>query len=177
MWGPWWGGPGWIAGLIGGVFWLLIIVLAIVFLRRELPHLQLHHHHASPALRLIEERYAKGEITREEFLYRRHVLLGASREPTGPVPPSTGGPPGGSPTYTPGAAHVRVTAAPPPVQPRPAPSSHEEKETPRPPSAARPSAEPVPDPGAAEKPPGGRGRRRKPTDPTEPLPPVPPPEP
>ena len=118
MWGPWWGGPGRIAGLIGGVFWLLIIVLAIVFLRRELPHLQLHHHHASPALRLIEERYAKGEITREEFLYRRHVLLGASREPTGPVPPSTGGPPGGSPTYTPGDAHVRVTAAPPPVQPR-----------------------------------------------------------
>jgi len=169
MWGPWWGGPGWVAGLIGGAFWLLVIVLAIVFLRRELPHLQLHHHHASPALRLLEERYAKGEITREEFLSRRDVLLGATLESPRPVPPSTGTPPGDP--------HVRVTAAPPPVQPRPAPPPPEDAEapTPPPPPAPRPSEEPVPGPGAADKPPGGRTRRRKPSDPTEPVPPVPPP--
>jgi hypothetical protein len=33
-----------------------------------------------PAVRLLEERYARGEITREEFLERRAVLDGTFRD-------------------------------------------------------------------------------------------------
>jgi phage shock protein PspC (stress-responsive transcriptional regulator) len=50
---------------------------------------------ASRALRIAEERYARGEIGREEFLERRAVLLGASPGeaffgPTGPSHPPAG---------------------------------------------------------------------------------------
>jgi len=74
----WWWGPGWgwIGGLISAVFWIAIIVLAVVLLRRELPNLHLGYPHPStPALTLLEERYARGEISREDFLHRREVLL------------------------------------------------------------------------------------------------------
>ena len=38
----------------------------------------------SPALRVLEERYARGEIHRQEFLERRAVLLGRP-DPSGPA--------------------------------------------------------------------------------------------
>jgi putative membrane protein len=76
-WGPDWGWPG---ALIGALFWIGIIVLVVFLLRGELPRLQ-DRLGGSPALRLLEERYAKGEISREEFLERRAVLA----QP--PVPP------------------------------------------------------------------------------------------
>src|SRR6266496_3858055 len=81
----WWGsGWGWLAGLITAGLWILIIVGAIVLLRRELPDLQ-HRFSRPPALRVLEERYAKGEITREDFLHRREVLMSA-HDPTSPPP-------------------------------------------------------------------------------------------
>jgi uncharacterized membrane protein len=35
----------------------------------------------SPALAVLEERYARGEMTREEFLERRSVLVGSQEAP------------------------------------------------------------------------------------------------
>jgi Short C-terminal domain len=166
MFGPWCCGPGWIAGLIGGIFWILIIVLAVVFLKRELPRLERHHHRSSPALRLLEERYARGEITREEFLHRREVLAGRPAAPG--RPPGGGG--GAPPAYSPRDTHVRVSSAAPPSQPRPgAPEQQGGPPAPPPPRPAGPG--PTPDPGPGNVRPGPQS----PADPTEPLPPIAPP--
>jgi putative membrane protein len=96
MWGPGWG---WIGGLVFGAFWIVIIIFAVVILRRELPDLQ-QRFNTPPALRVLEERYARGEITREEFLHRRQVLLtpsvpayGQTHEPPPPPPPAATQPP------------------------------------------------------------------------------------
>jgi putative membrane protein len=82
----WW----WFPGVLQGVFWLVVIVAGVMLLSRELSH---PRQRAGPtsALRLLEERYARGEITREDFLHRRSVLLGA---PDGGQQP---GPYGGQP--------------------------------------------------------------------------------
>jgi putative membrane protein len=91
----WWWGPdwGWVGILIGALFWIGIIVLAAYLLRGELPGLH-DRFGGSPALRLLEERYARGEISREEFLERRAVLSHSAppeeppgSEPTQPLPP------------------------------------------------------------------------------------------
>ena len=55
-------------------FWIIVILIVIRLLRRST--------HAAPssasssALSLLEERYARGEISREEFAERRAVLRG-----------------------------------------------------------------------------------------------------
>ena len=68
---------GWIFPLAGMLFWIALIVGAVLLLRRDAPRLR--DRFATPsALRILEERYASGEITRDEFLERRAVLL---REP------------------------------------------------------------------------------------------------
>jgi putative membrane protein len=102
-WGP---GSGIFWGLMWTAFWVAVIVLAVWLLRGELPRLQ-HRFGEPPALRLLEERYARGEISRDEFLERRAVLLqppptpesatpqagsgGDTSEagPTQPIPPSS----------------------------------------------------------------------------------------
>jgi putative membrane protein len=87
-----WIGPGWglVWGLIWAAFWVAIIVVAFLLLRHELP--QMHHRFGEPpALRMLEERYARGEISREEFLERREVLLQPIRPPQAPPPPPAGG--------------------------------------------------------------------------------------
>ena len=67
-------GPGW--WILGSFLWLgfwIAVVVVIVSLVRGRHH---HHHEAgqpTSALRLLEERYARGEVTREEFLERRAV--------------------------------------------------------------------------------------------------------
>jgi putative membrane protein len=66
-------GVGW--GLMGVVFWILLIVL-IVFLVRGMKTSAVAS--GGPAVRLLEERYARGEITREEYVERRSVLRGTS---------------------------------------------------------------------------------------------------
>ena len=68
---------GWIFPLAGMLFWIALIVGAVLLLRHDVPRLR--DRFAGPsALRILEERYAKGEISRAEFLDRRAVLL---REP------------------------------------------------------------------------------------------------
>jgi putative membrane protein len=108
----WWGpGWGWIGGLVIGGFWIVIIVAAIVILRRELPELQ-QRFSTPPALRLLEERYARGEITRDEFLHRRQVLLTPSI-PTYGQPPQ----PPPQPSVPPTEAKPTEVQPPPQLEP------------------------------------------------------------
>jgi uncharacterized membrane protein len=60
-------------GFMGLAFWILLIGL-IVLITRGMPTTA--RASRGPAARLLEERYARGEITREEFLERRAVLDG-----------------------------------------------------------------------------------------------------
>jgi uncharacterized membrane protein len=58
-------------GFVGPAFWLVLIGLVVLGTRggrdtaRDV---------GGPAVGLLEERYARGEITREDFLERRAVL-------------------------------------------------------------------------------------------------------
>ena len=75
-----WGGLGW----IGTLLFLALLVLGIVYLWRALDtgrHHEPHHTSASttrpstdPALQILRERYARGEIDKEEFEERRKIL-------------------------------------------------------------------------------------------------------
>jgi putative membrane protein len=87
---------GWIAALLSAIFWIALIVAAILLLRREIPNLGRPVGPAH-ALRILEERYARGEIPREEFLERREVLLRTS-QPAQPPPPVGAPPPASEPT-------------------------------------------------------------------------------
>jgi len=79
------GGPGWwvLGSILWVAFWVAVVVVIVSLVRGR------HHHHhgdqpgpSTPALRVLEERYARGEISQEEFLERRSVL-------TGQAPPSS----------------------------------------------------------------------------------------
>ena len=74
------GGPEWLFWLIAVaaqiLFWGAIVFLVIQLLRRRPSH---EHHSRSSALRILEERYARGEIDRDEYLERRSVLERAPR--------------------------------------------------------------------------------------------------
>lgn len=62
-------------GLIGASFWILLIVGIVLLVRGMRTTASASR---APAVRLLEERYARGEITREEFLEGRDVLGGRS---------------------------------------------------------------------------------------------------
>ena len=70
---------GWVGGfaigLIGVAFWILLIALIVILVRGMRTTARAS---GVPAVRLLEERYARGEITREEFLDGRAVLGGSS---------------------------------------------------------------------------------------------------
>ena len=62
-------------------------------------HIVQHRFGEPPALRLLEERYARGEISREEFMERRRVLLEAPMpQASSPMPGQDAGPAGSDPT-------------------------------------------------------------------------------
>ena len=74
-------GSGW--GYIGGsmvmiVFWLLVIA-GIIFLARYLVRRQENgdhrHHYEKTALDILQERYAKGEINKEEYENKKKDLM------------------------------------------------------------------------------------------------------
>ena len=67
-----WGGGPWF--LLFPLFWLTIVVLAIVFTRRRWGRA-----HDGSAEALLGERYARGEITEEEYRQRRSVIRDRSR--------------------------------------------------------------------------------------------------
>lgn len=55
--------------LVMVVFWTAVVLVIVSVLRHRGPRTP----HSS-AVRILEERYARGEISREEFLERRAVL-------------------------------------------------------------------------------------------------------
>jgi uncharacterized membrane protein len=64
------GGLAIVWGLTGVAFWILLIALLVLLVRGMRTTARAS---GGPAVRLLEERYARGEITREEFLERRTV--------------------------------------------------------------------------------------------------------
>jgi hypothetical protein len=147
----WWGWD-WVAALVSGLVWIVLLLVGVILLRRELPHLR-RHALDSPALHLLEERYARGEITRAEFLERRDVLLSpsvdvaeATRPPEARSPVENaqsfddtvaGEPIPRPPPVAPGGY---APVAPPPCDLDPAPPPSPET------AAAAPSPEPEPEP-------------------------------
>jgi putative membrane protein len=129
MFGPWGpGGFGWVEGLVWLIFWVAVIALAVVLLRRELPHMRTQRQRP-PALDLLEERYARGEISREEFLERRDVLVAHHESPATPSPapaaPAEQPPPAPEPPPPPGGAPaipMSPSATPPPPTDLPKPA-------------------------------------------------------
>lgn len=159
----WWGPhAGWVFGLVSGLLWIALIVAAVLLLRQEIPHLRLPEYR-SPALRVLEDRYARGEISREEFLERREVLLKTSAPPAPPPPAPPAPPPPPAPPNPPGPPIVPPTE--PPTEPAPAnPDEQASTNTEVPPGPSAP-------PGAASPwwpPQVGEG-----SEPTEPLPEAP----
>ncbi len=89
MMGNGWDGTGWMM-IFGGLFWLVLIALgvagAVWFVgasRRRGPDMQLTERKHS-ALEILEQRYARGEIDREEYLEKKKDMLG----PGGAAPAS-----------------------------------------------------------------------------------------
>jgi putative membrane protein len=97
-----WGGPaGWgiVAGLVSIVFFVLVVVILVSLVRTRPgagPPV------SSRAIRVLEERYARGEISRDEFLERRTVLTGSPKRSPGGIE-HQGEPPAGGPPGSPGA--------------------------------------------------------------------------
>jgi putative membrane protein len=58
-------------GLMGVAFWVLLILLIVLLVRGMRTGATAA---GGSAVQILEERYARGEITREEFVERRAVL-------------------------------------------------------------------------------------------------------
>jgi putative membrane protein len=63
---------GW--GFMGLAFWILLVALIVLLVRGTRTPAR---DSGGGAVSLLEERYARGEITREDFLERRAVLGGS----------------------------------------------------------------------------------------------------
>lgn len=74
MWG-WGGGP--MPGL--GMLWWLLVVVVVVLAVRLVNRGDRRGREADSAETLLRERYARGEIDKDEFLARMHDLTQASR--------------------------------------------------------------------------------------------------
>jgi putative membrane protein len=65
----WWNGNGgwmWFCGILTIIFWVVIILL-VVWLVRRMSGPGMGMRHNADALSIAKERYAKGEISHEEF--------------------------------------------------------------------------------------------------------------
>ena len=75
-----WGGLAIVGGFVSIAFWILLISLIVLLVRGTRTPAPAS---GGPAVRLLEERYARGEISREDFLERRAVLGGRSPDAPG----------------------------------------------------------------------------------------------
>jgi len=66
MWWNWNGGWMWFGGILMIIFWVAVILL-VVWLVRRMSGPGMGMSHTSDALSIAKERYAKGEISHEEF--------------------------------------------------------------------------------------------------------------
>lgn len=72
-----WMGGGWpFGGLLGLAVLGLAIYGLIQLVRSRAPEGQADGHAGSPALKALDERYAKSEIDRDEYLRRKRDILG-----------------------------------------------------------------------------------------------------
>jgi putative membrane protein len=62
-------------GFMGIALWIVLIALIVLLVRGTRPAAR---ESGGPAVRVLEERYARGEITRDDFLERRAALGGIS---------------------------------------------------------------------------------------------------
>ena len=64
--------------IIGGIFWVIVVIAVVVLAVRALRGKPLWHchgrHGGNGALEILRERYARGEIDREEFQGRKRDL-------------------------------------------------------------------------------------------------------
>jgi putative membrane protein len=75
-----WAGVGIAWGFMGLAFWILVGALIVLLVRGTRTPAR---DSAGDAVRVLEERYARGEITREDFLERRAVLGDSSAAAAG----------------------------------------------------------------------------------------------
>jgi putative membrane protein len=84
----WLDGWGVLVWLASAAFWILVIAGIVALVRG-------HGRSGGPAggsaLRLLEERYARGEISREEFFERRSTLTSPPSTPPSPPPEQQAG--------------------------------------------------------------------------------------
>lgn len=78
MWGGGWGWGGMFLGPLFGLLFIAAVAVAIVFVVRAVGGGGHHHRHggARSALDILDERFARGEIDKEEYEERRRVLTG-----------------------------------------------------------------------------------------------------
>ena len=70
------GGIGWFGGgLVMGLFWLLVIAGIVALVRMAMHQGGSHHTATKSALDILKERYAKGEIDKEEFETKKKDLI------------------------------------------------------------------------------------------------------
>ena len=77
MMGPW--GSGFGSGFFGMFIWLLLIVLivaVVVWFMRSAGSGRAQLERRPPGLDVLEERYARGEIEREEYLQKKRDITG-----------------------------------------------------------------------------------------------------
>jgi putative membrane protein len=81
--GSHWGMMGWGNGglwPLGMIVWVIVIVAIIVIIgwvvRRFSSPLRFENRRRPPGLDLLDERYARGEISREEYLQKQSDILG-----------------------------------------------------------------------------------------------------
>jgi putative membrane protein len=79
-----WGGPGW--ALLGFLVMVGLGVLVFMLIVGLVRGGGARRGGEPPSVRVLEERYARGEIDRDEFLERRSFLLGEA-PPNKPLPP------------------------------------------------------------------------------------------
>lgn len=78
MWHGWSWGPMLLGGLMMILFWAAVITLVVLLVRwlAGLGTTREQRPYKSSAVEILEERFARGEIGREEFEERRRVLSG-----------------------------------------------------------------------------------------------------
>ena len=72
------GGMGWIGMILGFIFFILIIIgviFLIVWIVKRATHSGIEDKTGSKALEVLKERYAKGEITKEQYESMKRDLL------------------------------------------------------------------------------------------------------
>jgi putative membrane protein len=75
-WHMWGGGYGWPHWWIGPIIFFLFVALCMAMMFFMMGGRMMYRHHGDHALDLLKERFARGEISREEFLEKKRDLVG-----------------------------------------------------------------------------------------------------